>query len=154
MVAAAASQGPPVKYGELSYQYDAIGNRVSSSDNGLLTTYGYEDATNRLSSLTSESETINYDYGPVGNLLAKNEQSFTWSPDNRLLQVKDNTQTLGEYGYDARGLRTIRTTAEQTVMTLYDQGGNMLVETDGEGNALREFAYLDGRRISLFDYTM
>ncbi|MDH4319803.1 MAG: hypothetical protein OEV64_15580, partial [Desulfobulbaceae bacterium] len=51
-------------------------------------------------------------------------------------------------------LRTIRTTAEQTVMTLYDQGGNMLVETDGEGNALREFAYLDGRRISLFDYTM
>ncbi|MDH3349528.1 MAG: hypothetical protein OEM02_15695, partial [Desulfobulbaceae bacterium] len=142
------------KYGELSYQYDPVGNRLSSTAGEQTTTYGYKPESNRLTSFSTNNETTNYSYDDGGNLLSKGEQSLSWSPDNRLLSVAQQDQTLGEYGYDARGLRTIRTTAEQTTMTLYDQAGNMLVETDEEGNIQREFAYLDGQRITLFDYTM
>ena len=42
----------------------------------------------------------------------------------------------------------------ERVHSLYDQSGNLLIKSDGQGQILREFVYLNGQKLSHFDYTL
>jgi len=141
------------KYGSLSYSYDNVGNRQSLTFDSETTNYSYEPNSNRLAQSTGQ-QTTNYSYDSVGNLTNKNDTDYIWSKDNRLLSAKINSETVGEYGYDGRGLRTIRTANGETVLSVYDQAGNMILEADPDGKIMNEYVYLDGKRITLFNYQL
>lgn len=90
----------------------------------------------------------------MGNITAQGEIDFNWSQDNRLLDVSSQAQSVGQYGYDGRGLRVKRTVDGATLYTLYDASGNLLAEVDSSGNVLREYAYLGSQKLTMFDYTI
>ncbi len=135
-------------YGNYNWQYDNTGNRLGQDLNGASTGYSYETGTSRLDEVTAANVT-DYTLDNVGNMLAKGDTTFTWSQDNRLLEAVDSSGTLGEYGYDGRGRRTKRTVAGDTIHYIYDQYGNLIQEADSQGNKLREYVYLDNKRVAM-----
>jgi RHS repeat-associated protein len=54
----------------------------------------------------------------------------------------ENNLTLAGYGYDYRGLRSVRTANGRTTHYVYDPSGRVL----------REYAYLNGQPLARFDY--
>jgi YD repeat-containing protein len=141
------------KYGSYGFQYDKVGNRRSQTLGQTVTNYSFAEGSNRLSQINS-AEIIDYQYDEAGNPLSKGDQSFTWNQNDRLISLSDNGTEAGQYDYDAQGLRTVKTTAEGAVLSLYDSAGNLLAETDADGHTIREFVYLDGLRLTLFDYSL
>ena len=138
-------------YGTESFTYDNIGNRLTLSAGGTSTSYNYVTGSNKLDEVTGETST-SYSYDEAGNTLSKGEQEYGWNNNAQLTSVTIDANAVGEYGYDARGLRTIQTTADETTLSVYDIAGNLITETDEDGNTIREFAYLNGQRLTLFDY--
>ena len=139
--------------GNFNYTYDLIGNRLTeTSIFSAATQYTYQSGNNRLQQ-TIGAETIDYTYDTAGNTLTKGTTSFSWNDDNRLESIAVNSITQGTYGYDARGLRTIKTTDKGTILSVYDLAGNLIVEADAEGDAIREYVYLNSSRICFFNYT-
>lgn len=141
------------KYGSYSWSYDNVGNRLTQQLNTETTSYTYETGTNKLVR-TNNTEATDYYYDTAGNLTDRGNTELNWDQNNRLISASMNAETVGEYGYDSRNLRTMRTTGGQLTHTLYDQSGNILAELNEHGEVLREFAYLNGIKISLFDYTI
>jgi RHS repeat-associated protein len=145
--------GATGSYGSLGFSYDLVGNRLSKTDNGLVNQYTYQPNSNKIDQIAGDQAT-SYSYDTAGNTLAKGDLALTWNEDNHLKQIDINAETAGSYGYDARGLRTVKTTAEGTILSIYDTAGNLLAETDEAGTTIREFVYLDSQRLTLFDYTI
>ncbi len=85
----------------LSYQYDAAGNRVSVTQNGVTTPY----TTNNLNQYTSIG-TASYYYDADGNLVCQQDgaggATYTYDAENRLIQTV-NSQGTWNYQYDALG---------------------------------------------------
>jgi len=108
-----------------SYQYDAVGNRVYSIEDGVHTQYTY-DINDRL--LTQGGATYSYDAN--GNNIRIEEEAnvvrMDFDDDNRLIGVvtEDNGQVSStvSYAYDADGNR-VQTTADGQV-TQYVVDGN------------------------------
>jgi RHS repeat-associated protein len=140
-------------YGPIDFTYDAVGNRLTKTSGDSTETYTYQDATNRLAAIITPEE-ISFSYDDAGNILSKGEQQFNWNQDNRLTSVTVNTEIAGEYGYDAQGLRVIKTVGDTTTLSIYDVSANLLSETTEQGETIREYVYLDGQRLTLFDYTV
>jgi len=155
------------KYSQtLSYSYDAASNVTSiadsvSLDNGQV--FGY-DALNRLTSATRGYGTIGYTYDANGNRLTENPSAFppalpldglgsvtgfAYNQAGRLASVMAGNQLLAQYSYDAFGHRLVKV-GSATALTLfqYDDGGHLLEENDGQGNARVDYIYLDGRPIA------
>jgi len=92
---------------EISYTYDAVGNRLTKTDDGNTVNYTY-DENNRL---ISEGENV-YTYDNNGNTLSKKNETetilYTYGYDNRLVSVVTTNQTgtsTVEYVYDVDGIR-------------------------------------------------
>jgi RHS repeat-associated protein len=131
-----------------SYQYDAVGNRVYSIEDGVHTQYTY-DANDRL--LTQGGATYQYDAN--GNNIRISEEGnvvrMAFDGDNRLVSVEteENGQVTSSvsYAYDADGNR-VQTAADGQV-TQYVVDGNaglsqVIAELD-ENNQLG-VSYLHG----------
>lgn len=140
------------KYGSYDWALDKVGNRLSETLDANTTNYTYEADTNRLSQATGQATTT-YGYDYAGNMTSKDSSALTWSEDNRLQSVVDNSVTVGAYGYDSRGLRTERTVNGETTYSVYDQSGNVLAEIDSQGNIVQEYVYLENTRLALYDVT-
>ncbi|MFZ5798139.1 MAG: RHS repeat-associated core domain-containing protein, partial [Thermodesulfobacteriota bacterium] len=139
------------KYGSYDWDYDKAGNRRTETHDTVLTNYAYEPGSNRLDQVTAGQTVTDYNLDPAGNLLSKGDAGFTWDQNNRLLAASTNGVQAGAYDYDGRGLRTTRTVNGETLHSVYDQSGNLLAELDDQGFVLREFVYLEGDRLALYD---
>ncbi|ADW17596.1 YD repeat protein [Desulfobulbus propionicus DSM 2032] len=139
-------------YGAINYTYDEAGNRLTSVQDGATSTYTYAQSSNRLQRIQG-AESIDYSYDAAGNPLSKGNQAYTWNQENRLARVTLNNAVAGQYSYDFRGLRKTAVTTAGTTLFLHDPSGNLLAEADIQGTILREYVYLDGQRLSAFDYT-
>jgi len=128
---------PPAGWGELVYAYDANGNRTAR--NGA--PYTYEPHTNRLATTPAG----NYQTTPAGNITAAPAHTFAYDPAGRLATA-DGTTT---YGYDYRGLRTVKTTPSGTTLYAYDPAGHLLTETDGTGNVQKEYLWAGAQLIAV-----
>ncbi|MEQ9541573.1 MAG: tandem-95 repeat protein [Deltaproteobacteria bacterium] len=91
----------------VTYNYDAVGNRVSRNDSVRgSTTYTY-DGNDRLTSLTSSVGTISLYYDQNGNLLQRGSDAFGYDARNLMISASDGTAGYG-YGYDVDGARVTR----------------------------------------------
>jgi RHS repeat-associated protein len=131
----------------ISYTYDAVGNRLTKTENGVTTNYTYDDNDR----LIQEGD-ITYSYDNNGNLIEKDsaeEQiSYSYDYENRLIRVettKFGATIVIEYAYDAQGNR-IKKTIDGLVTTTYLVDENrdyaqVVEERNGEGNLLVRYVY-------------
>ena len=126
-----------------TYAYDAMGNRIQSVIDGVVTNYTY----NSLNQIVTANG-IAYSYDADGNLLEDEKRTYTWTTDNRVASetLKSTGQTW-EYGYDAMGNRTSVTTNGVTTTYTVDANGNVLAEYVN-GAFVR--SYLQGNSLAAF----
>ena len=91
-------------YGTIGYTYDKVGNRLTKSDGSLTDIYNYRAGTNRLTSVTG-AQTVNYAYDDNGNTVSMGNKSLVYNQNNRLIEIAQDSQTLGEYTYNGQGQR-------------------------------------------------
>jgi len=117
----------------ITYTYDATGNRTLMVNNGAPTTYAYNAANELATSQTSAGVTT-YTSDGDGNLLtslAPGNQltTNTWNGENRLTQVALPSATTDIFTYNGDGLRVQKQDSTGTTKHVWD-GQNMLVETN------------------------
>ena len=131
---------PIVGDGEF-FRYDAVGNRLTSNTSN----FHFHDEANRL----LEDETFLYGYDLKGNLISKEHKkthdtsTYTYDPENRLVQVDLPDATIAKYRYDALGRRIERDVDGAITRHVYD-GEDILVEYDGNDTAVRAYTHGPG----------
>ena len=130
-------EGP---FGVIQYGYDRVGNRLTESRNGLTATYGYLEGSNRVSEISNFTVTP-YSYDARGNIVGMGERNLSYNQGSELVRVKVGETILGEYQYNGFGERVKKTAGGATTLYVYDFEGNLIAETDPQGQ--------DPRRISL-----
>lgn len=137
-------------YGTQSYSFDPIGNRLSKTQDGVTDSYTYSSTSHQLQSVGTTALT----YDAIGNTLTKGDLTFTYNQEGRLATAS-KTGMNASYTYNAQGQRVKKVVSDgvSTVTTLYhyDQGGQLIAETDELGNLLKEYLYLDGQRLATID---
>jgi len=132
---------------ESSYAYDAAGNRVSQLTDSASETYSYATGSHRLESITG-SRTDSFSYDANGNTMAKDGAGFTYGAHNRLTEASLSGVPQVRYTYNGRGER-VKKEASGITYYHYDPSGQLLAETDGQGDPLREYAYLEGMPLAV-----
>jgi RHS repeat-associated protein len=145
-------------YGSLSYSYDPVGNRLSSSD----LTYTY----NIMNELVSISDGTTFTYDENGNTLTKAKGSdiwvYTYDKRDQLIQVEKNQQIISQYEYDGDGNRVKKTEwleslqEYQTIIYVYS-GSYVIYEKNLDTNQQSTYVYGTTGRIAkkvdgLIDY--
>ncbi len=148
----------------LAYGYDAANNVLSVTDGVTAAnsqTLGY-DVLNRLTSAAGGYGSLGYGYDANGNRVKENSPTaaamsnndglgavtgFSYNQAGRLAAATQGSQRLAQYSYDAFGHRLVK---QGTVTTIYqfDQQGRLLEESNGQGAALSDYVYLDGRPVA------
>ena len=90
-----------------SWTFDAVGNRQTQIDNGVLTSYVY-DNNDRLLEENGSEGLVTYRYDQNGNTLEKQingliDTTYAYDSQDRLIQADTPTATLN-YTYDAMGI--------------------------------------------------
>ncbi len=105
----------------MSYSYDQVGNRLSATVNGTLTSYSYGPY-NKL--LSADSTTYSYDNN--GNMISKtsgpNPWTYAYDYQNRLKQVKVNGILVFQALYDGDGRRVQTVAGTDTTIYHYQAG--------------------------------
>jgi len=117
----------------IEYEYDAVGNRVSVTDNGTTTEY----TTNSMNQYTAVDGTT-YEYDADGNLVSKTDGESTWTheydADGDLIGMTTPEGTW-TYEYDALGNRI--------AVTHDGQRTEYLIDPFGFGNVVAEYDNAD-----------
>jgi YD repeat-containing protein len=139
-----ASVNPQLANQDLSYVYDALGNRVRTINNGVTTDY----TVNSLNQYTTIGDTsLKYDLD--GNLIQQitpdGTSQYSYNALNQLVQVVTPTGTW-QYEYDALGNRsaTIHNgQRDEYLLDTADPSGltSVVGEFDGSGNVIAHYAY-------------
>ncbi|HOX40204.1 MAG TPA: FG-GAP-like repeat-containing protein [Candidatus Brocadiia bacterium] len=126
---------------ELSYAYDALGNRVRTIINGVSSDY----ASNNLDQYTQAGDTL-LEYDADGNLVRQTSTSgttiFTYDAENRLV-ASSGPEGDWSYEYDALGNRIAVTHGGDTT--------RFVVDPAGWGDTVAEYAS-DGRLVARYNY--
>jgi RHS repeat-associated protein len=133
------STNPSVPSQDLSYTYDANGNRVTTIENGVTTNY----VANALNQYTSiGGATLAYDAD--GNLISETANgvttNYTYDELNRLIGALGPGSTL-TFSYDALGHLSSTASNGSSTQYLVDPTGigNVLATYDGTGNLLAHY---------------
>ena len=102
---------------EICYTYDNNGNILTKSVNGAVTSYAYEEGTDRLTSYGAE--TIGYD--GMGNPKSYRGSELTWEKGRRLTSIKEGPEEV-TFGYDVFGQRNKKTAGGETTNYIYENG--------------------------------
>jgi RHS repeat-associated protein len=117
----------------ITYSYDAVGNRLTLNSNGAITTSTY-NAANELATSQTTSGVTTYSFDGSGNLLtslAPGNQltSYTWDGENRLTQVALPSGIVDTFRYNGDGQRVQKQDSTGTTKHVWD-GQNILLETN------------------------
>ncbi len=119
------------------YTYDATGNRTTGPQAGTQYTI---DLGNQLKASSSASFT----YDANGNIITKTEggttHTYSYDGENRLIEVKNNGNSIASYKYDPFGRRIEKTVSGVITKYLYD-GANILYEYDGADNITARYTH-------------
>lgn len=132
--------------GEVSYRYDAAGNRVAELRGEAETSYTIS-AGNRVASRKDKSGEVRYQYNEEGSLLSREDASgitrYTYDHDQKLVEVKSPDGASVRYGYAPNGSRLWREDAEGREYYLHDLGHTVGV-LDREGKLKESFFHGEG----------
>ncbi|MCB1561723.1 MAG: RHS repeat protein, partial [Xanthomonadales bacterium] len=127
-----------------AYTYDPVHNRTSSQHQPGPWTYN-ED--NQLLNYGIGSDKHSFTYTANGHTEtettgdpATHTRTFSYNAAERLIEIKDNTQTIGQYRYDPMGRRIRKQTSEGITWFLYSDQG-LIAELDGAGNPKRYYGW-------------
>jgi RHS repeat-associated protein len=126
---------------DLRYVYDAVGNRVSTTENGVTTNY----TTNTMNQYTQVGS-ASYAFDANGNLVAETDGNQTWTykynGENRLTSAVTPAGT-STYQYDAFGHLVASMNNGQLTQYQIDPAGlgNVVSEFDGSGNLIAHYTY-------------
>jgi RHS repeat-associated protein len=125
-----AVSGSPLR--TVSYDWDAVGNRVRVTDNDTATDY----TANNLNQYTRVGELL-LDYTPNGSLAGYNGWTYTYDAQNRLVRAQNAGITM-EFAYDARN-RRVKQTLNGTVNFLYYDVWNLIEERNSGDELLARY---------------
>ena len=116
-----------------TYQFDLLGNRVKTVENGVVTNY----TSNNVNAYTAISGGMSFtpSYDGNGNMLNDDKHQYVYDYNNKLASVDDKSVS---YKYDALGRRIAKNN------TLYYYVGDQMVEEDTDGAVT---SYLYGNNI-------
>ena len=130
--------------GDVSYTYDAAGNRMTRTEDGETITYtlGVGD---RLAAWTSGA----YSYDAAGNVthIERNGRptlDLTWNSRYQLVSVSTNGVFAEGYAYDALCRRVSTTTQERTTRHVYDNNWQVIADLDEDGDVVASYTWGDG----------
>lgn len=130
-------------FGSRDYGYDKNGNRTMLDG----TTYAYTPDSNRLDAIGSTDVLLDAN----GNTLNKGSWTFSYSAHNRMQTATDNGVLKASYAYNGLGQRVSKTKPDTTGRHfLYGANGELLAESDADGNLLNEYVYLDGQPLAVY----
>ena len=155
-----------------TYAYDALDRIVKDGGVNPAEVYHYDLNGNRLrQDLEDDSAQAGYFYGEVSNHLEfidrvlLTDKSFVtnsrslrleYNDAGRLWRLYENEDLRAEYIYNAEGQRTrkIVHTGEQQTVTVYHygMGGELLTETNAEGQLVRDYVWIEGQAMAQIDY--
>ena len=120
------------------YKFDAVGNRISVTENGNATNY----TTNNLDQYTNVgNENLTYDKN--GNLTKSQNTSettiYSWNEDDQLIGVNKNGTQIN-YQYDYQGRLISKTTNDNYIRYIWD-GFDLVAEMDKSGNVITRYIY-------------
>ena len=138
--------------GEQSTQaivYDRNGNRASHSIDAIVNSYGYITDSNKLT--TDPLGSVEHD--AAGNRTSDQggTRTFEYNNAGRLYKVYEAGQLVATYIYNAQGQRTRKTTNAGTIIYHYDLFGNLVSETTQNGNAVRDYVYMNSVPVAQID---
>jgi len=125
----------------IEYEYDATGNRISSTDGGITTYY----TANNLNQYTSAGSAT-YAYDPDGNLLSRTDEAGTSTYSfNEISQLTETTTSDGTwtYEYDPFGNRVATTYQGELTEYLVDLTGtaDVIAEYDGMSSLVARYIH-------------
>ena len=143
-----------------SYEYDAIGNRVSLNSDGTVS--GNEYYKNSLGGNTCRIRKDGewyYLYAKAGNRVKKGRAvtgtgdniaidpseehwSYTWDLHNRLVRVESSTGVSVSYAYDAQNHRVQRVGKDGTTVYAYGRNGALTYQKNLTSGLERSYTYL------------
>ncbi|MCG7981418.1 MAG: hypothetical protein JAY90_01560, partial [Candidatus Thiodiazotropha lotti] len=133
-------------YGDLDYSYDAIGNRLSLTEDGVSESYSYAPDSHRLEEILGTT-TDARQYDAAGNTISSLLGSYTYDDQNRMVGF-GNTGTTASYGYNGKGERVRKTVNGTITRFRFGPSGALLGEYDQTGQAIREYVYLEGQPVA------
>lgn len=124
---------------DVTYRYDANGNRSKMTDAAGTVTYTY-DKLDRLTAVTRGSAAFRYGYDAVGGITQMTYPDgtvydYTFDDDHRLDLVRQGGTTLADYSYDAAGLPATVTRANATTATYTHDPAGQLTRVRDVGGA-------------------
>lgn len=119
---------------ENTYNYDALGNRISASLNGTNTTYTSNNL-NQLTSSNNGTHNINFTYDNNGNLTYDGQFYKFYDPEKKLLKDSASPSQVYVYHYDALN-RRFRKNLNGTNRYYTFSGITPIEERDGTGNTI------------------
>ncbi|GIV03857.1 MAG: hypothetical protein KatS3mg015_2687 [Fimbriimonadales bacterium] len=136
------------------YTYDAVSNVLTRTDNGVTTTFGYDD----IGQLISESRpgySASYTYDKNGNRLTRTvngvTEVYTYDDADKLLNIKVNGIVVKSFTYDMAGRTTGITDSGGTTSLVYDYE-DRVTSIPRPGMTTNTFAYNGfGARVSKTD---
>jgi YD repeat-containing protein len=152
-------------YGTLAWTYDQVGNRRSETrtpPGGTAQTraYAYPATSNRLASVTLGAATERaFTYDAAGSLTGDTRSGVTNAyridDSGRMDQLTVGGTVRGRYTYDGRGRLAIRqrlnSTPSGTTHLIHDAWDRVIAETNGAGQTVREYVWLDDMPVAVLD---
>lgn len=147
----------------IRYEYDPVGNRtLKALSLGTAThtteTYAYDPLSNQLNTVTLDTgggqavrSLIYNDAGALDSetTFSGQSRSYAYNDNLRLIELNENSNTIGSYQLNALGQRISKTTDTGTEVFHYSSQGLQLASTDSQGNLLQEHLYLGSEPIAV-----
>ena len=137
-----ASTNPDIPDQSLTYEYDAAGNRITTSENGESVDY----TTNNLNQYTDVNG-FESQYDDDGNLVSQTNDEGTflygYNSENQLISVTEPNGTLTSYEYDPFGNRVASVVDGDRTEYLVDpfSFGDVVGEYDADGNLTASYTH-------------
>ena len=145
----------------LYYSDHSLGERTALGNfEGIYERYAYDPISNRLSTVTAGSATLQLGYDPGGNTIIYGTRLLSRDPFGRLVSVTDGGNSLARYGYDGQRRRVFkevttaasgRKPAPPTVSTtrfVYDTSGLLLQEQTADGSWAVDYIWCNGEPVA------
>ena len=141
-------------WGSGQYGFDRYGNRTSKDMNGQIESYTYQDKAT-YNQLTDVGANKFFTYNSDGDVTGITEGAFSYglsydNLNNMTLFDAGDGSLLASFRYDGKGQRISKTSTlhDKMVIYHYDENGNILSESDYDGNFTADYVYLGGKMVA------